>query len=61
MEYKPYPNNFLELVDALSNYENSKAAILPVPYEKTTTFMHGTKNGPPLLKIPSAYSCMMKN
>lgn len=46
MEYKKYPNNFFELVDPLSNYESSKVVILPVPYEKTTTYVEGTKKGP---------------
>lgn len=46
MKYKKYPNNFLELVDPLSNFESSKVVILPVPYEKTTTFNKGTEKGP---------------
>jgi agmatinase len=46
MEYIKFPNNFFELPDALSNYENSKFVILQVPYEKTTTYVNGTKNGP---------------
>jgi len=46
MEYKIYPDNFFELADALSNYESSKVSVLMVPYEKTTTFVQGTKNGP---------------
>ena len=46
MKYTIFPNNFLELPDALSNYEDSKVVIIPVPYEKTTTFQKGTENGP---------------
>ncbi|MBS3102388.1 agmatinase [Candidatus Woesearchaeota archaeon] len=46
MEYKRYPNNFLELNDSLSGYKESKVVIIPVPYEKTTTFVRGTKKGP---------------
>jgi len=46
MDYKKFPDNFLKLADALSSYENSKAVIIPIPYEKTTTFMQGTKKGP---------------
>ena len=46
MKYKKFPNNFLEVPDPLSNYEKSKIVILPVPFEKTTTFIEGTKNGP---------------
>ncbi|MFH0868371.1 MAG: agmatinase [Candidatus Woesearchaeota archaeon] len=46
MEYQKYPKNFLELEDKFSNYEISKVAILPVPYEKTTTYIKGTARGP---------------
>ncbi|MAE42367.1 agmatinase [Candidatus Woesearchaeota archaeon] len=49
MEYIKYPNNFFELPEPLSNYENSKVVILSVPYEKTTTYIHGTKDGPSAL------------
>lgn len=41
-----YPGNFLSLPEHLSNFEGSRVAILPVPYEKTTTFNHGTENAP---------------
>jgi len=46
MNYIKFPKNFAELEDDLSNYEISKTVILPVPYEKTTTYVKGTKNGP---------------
>jgi agmatinase len=46
MNYIKFPKNFGELEDELSNYETSKAAILPVPYEKTTTYVKGTVKGP---------------
>ena len=46
MEYKKFPDNFMELLDTFSNYEKSKVVILPIPYEKTTTYMEGTKKGP---------------
>src|SRR3989338_2391420 len=46
MNYIKFPKNFLEIPDALSNYETSKVAILPIPYEKTTTYIKGTANGP---------------
>jgi|TARA_Y100000031_G_C8206663_1_gene378967 agmatinase len=46
MDYKNYPGNFLELTDPQSNFEGSKAVIIPIPYEKTTTFMRGTQKGP---------------
>jgi len=46
MNYIKYPKNFAELEDNLSNYDISKAVILPVPYEKTTTYIKGTAKGP---------------
>jgi len=46
MNYIKFPNNFAELEDNISNYETSKAVILPVPYEKTTTYIKGTAKGP---------------
>lgn len=46
MNYIKFPENFAELEDEISNYETSKVVILPVPYEKTTTYVKGTKNGP---------------
>ena len=41
-----YPSNFLSLPEPLSNFRDSAAVILPVPYEMTTTFNQGTKKGP---------------
>ena len=46
MNYIKFPKNFAELEDEISSYENSKVVILPVPYEKTTTYMKGTAKGP---------------
>ena len=46
MNYIRFPKNFGELEDEMSNYETSKAVILPIPYEKTTTYMTGTTRGP---------------
>ncbi|MCI0695306.1 agmatinase [candidate division KSB1 bacterium] len=40
------PNNFLGLEPNLSNYANARAAILPLPYEATTSYGAGTKRGP---------------
>jgi len=45
MNYIKFPNNFAELEDNLSNYETSKVVILPIPYEKTTTYIKGTAKG----------------
>lgn len=46
MNYIRFPKNFGELEDEISNYEYSKVVILPIPYEKTTTYMTGTTRGP---------------
>ena len=46
MNYIKFPENFAELEDDISNYNDSKVAVLPIPYEKTTTYVKGTKNGP---------------
>ena len=38
--------NFLSIPDEFSKLENSKFAVLPVPYEQTTTYRSGTRGGP---------------
>lgn len=40
------PHNFLSLPQKFSEFESSEFVILPVPYEQTTTFKAGTKEGP---------------
>ncbi len=40
------PHNFLSLPPEFSEFQSSKFVILPVPYEQTTTFKTGTKEGP---------------
>jgi agmatinase len=40
------PNNFLGLEPNLSSYDNARVAILPLPYEATTSYGAGTKRGP---------------
>lgn len=40
------PNNFLGLPKRYSDYARARFAVLPVPYEATTTFQTGTRNGP---------------
>src|SRR5271155_5893269 len=40
------PDNFGGLPEEDSSYEKSRAIILPVPLERTTTYEHGTRNGP---------------
>ena len=46
MDYLKYPHNFAEIPDSYSDYKNSKAVILPFPYEKTTCYVKGTEKGP---------------
>jgi agmatinase len=46
MNYIQFPKNFGELEEKFSDYENSKVAVLPVCYEKTTSYVKGTANGP---------------
>lgn len=40
------PHNFLSLPPEFSEFESSEFVIFPVPYEQTTTFKMGTKEGP---------------
>jgi agmatinase len=40
------PENFGGLPDEHSQYATSRAAIFPVPLERTTSYEHGTRNGP---------------
>jgi agmatinase len=40
------PRNFLSLPPEFSGLESSEFVILPVPYEQTTTFKTGTREGP---------------
>jgi agmatinase len=40
------PENFGGLPEEQSRYEQSRAVIFPVPLERTTTYMTGTRNGP---------------
>jgi agmatinase len=40
------PDNFGGLPDEHSQYATSRAVIFPVPLERTTSYEHGTRNGP---------------
>jgi len=40
------PDNFGGLSEEDSLYEKARAVIFPVPLERTTTYEHGTRNGP---------------
>ena len=44
MEFKPNKTQFL--IDGLTALRNAKFILLPVPYERTTSYGKGTKNGP---------------
>lgn len=40
------PNNFLGIPEEYTQYKSSEFLILPIPYEQTTSFVKGTKDGP---------------
>ena len=40
------PNNFLGLPAKYSDYSRAKFAVLPIPYDSTTSFQVGTREGP---------------
>ncbi len=40
------PDNFLGLPPSQSDYRRARYAILPIPYDSTTSFQVGTRNGP---------------
>jgi agmatinase len=48
-------DNFLGIEDEFSTFENSKAVILPVPYERTVSYGGGTKDGPNAILNASHY------
>ncbi|UCH12196.1 MAG: agmatinase [Candidatus Omnitrophota bacterium] len=45
-EMSKIPDNFGALEDKYSEYKKSKVAIIPIPYEITTTYIKGTKKAP---------------
>ena len=48
--YTPVPpENFGGLSEQDASYEKARAVIFPVPLERTTTYEHGTRNGPPAI------------
>jgi agmatinase len=47
--------NFIALPDEYSNYKKAKVAIMQVPYDKTTTYIHGTSQGPSAIIDASKY------
>ncbi len=40
------PNNFLGLPQRYSDYARARFAVLPIPYDSTTSFQTGTREGP---------------
>lgn len=54
MEYTKCPDNFLEIPEQFSGYAGSKFVILPLPYEKTTSYIKGTEKGPDAIIKASA-------
>jgi agmatinase len=55
MKYLGIENNFLAIEDQYSNLQNSEIAILPVPYEHSTSYGKGTALGPEAILKASAY------
>jgi len=51
----PPKNNFLAIGREFSSFDNSKIAILPCPYEKTTSYGKGTAKGPEAILKASHY------
>lgn len=48
-------DSFLALEEECSGYKRSKAVILKAPYERTTTYIQGTKSGPAAIIDASKY------
>lgn len=57
MKFKTYniKKNFLAIEDEYSDYKNSAIAILPAPYEATTSYGKGTSKGPAAILDASHY------
>jgi agmatinase len=47
--------NYIGLEEEYSSYKKSKIAIVQVPYDKTTTYMHGTSRAPEAIINASKY------
>lgn len=47
--------NFLAIEEMYSSYESSEIAILPIPYELTTSYGKGTRKGPRAILKASAF------
>jgi agmatinase len=55
MKYLPGDRNFLAIDDKFSNFEDSKVAILSVPYEHTVSYGKGAAEGPAGIIEASAF------
>lgn len=57
MKFETYgiKKNFLAIEEKYANYKNSLIAILPVPYEATTSYGKGTAKGPDAILNASHY------
>jgi agmatinase len=54
--YTPMPpDNFGGISDEHSLYETSRAVIFPVPLERSTSYEHGTRNGPSAILASSRH------
>ena len=47
--------NFMGLEDEYASFKKAKVAIMQVPYDKTTTYIHGTSQGPSAIIDASRY------
>lgn len=49
------PKTYGGLEEEYTNFKKAKAVIVQVPYDKTTTYIHGAKNGPAAIIDASRY------
>jgi agmatinase len=49
------PKSYGGLEEEFSNFKKAKAVIVQVPFDRTTTYIHGTKNGPAAIIDASRY------
>ncbi len=52
-------NNFLGLEDRYSAYDAARFAVLPIPYDSTTSYQPGTRNGPAAIITASSEMCTL--
>lgn len=49
------PSNFLGIPDENASRDRARVLVFPVPYERTVSYGHGTKNGPAAILEASRY------